>query len=332
MEPKPWEVDAYLRKPDPGHRVFVIHGPDTGLVKERADRLAAHHLGRDFDPFQLVRLTPEMLAEDPARLMDETTQIGMFGGERVIRVTDAGHAAVGRAAAALLDDAEPAAVVIFEAADMKPANPIRKWAAKSDRAAVLACFADNEQDLDRLAGDALREAGLQADRDARSMIVERMGPDRQANRRMLETLVTYKLGTDGQVTADDVESVLGDQSAVGYDAIAFAAFDGNTSDALALYDKSVAENTDPNAIVASLLRHLDRFDVAEENFAATGLRQKKMQAAFRAQMGRWPAARLSAARRLTVEAQIDMRGQHYQIADLVCRHLILRLSAAAGRR
>lgn len=340
MEPKPWEVEKYLSRPDPAHRVFVLYGPDTGLVRERAETIAARFLGKDPDPFQLVRLNAESLSEEPSRLMDETTQIGMFGGERVIRVSDAGQASVARAAESLFDGDAPGSAVIFEAGDLKPANKLRSLAAKSGFAAVLACYPDNDQDMDRLAGEALRQAGLTVDHDARAMIVARMGPDRQSNRRMLDTLVTYKLGSDSPVTVEDVEAVLGDQSEVGFDAIAFAAFEGRTPKALSLYDKSLAEAVDPEMVMASLLRHLDRFDLVlgfeesgkgrDAGMKAARLGPRDRQASFRQQLSQWSPVRLATARRLVLDAQIEMRGAHSPIAALICRNLLLRIGAAAG--
>jgi len=342
MEPKPWEVEAYMSRPDPAHRIFVLHGPDGGLVKERADVLAARFLGKDFDPFQLVRLDAEALSEEPSRLMDEMSQISMFGGERVIRVIDAGQAAVARAAEALFSVENPPSAVIFEGGDLKPSNKIRSLASKSKVAAVLACYPDNDQDMDRMAGETLRKAGLTIDHDARALLVQRMGPDRQSNRRMLDTLITYKIGSEGPVTAEDISDVLGDQSEVGFDAIAFAAFEGRTAQALSLFDKSVAENTSPELIMASLLRHLDRFDLVfgfeesgkgpDAGIKAARVGPRERQASFRQQLSRWSGARLATARKLVLDAQIEMRGVHSPTSALVCRNLLLRIGAAAGAR
>lgn len=339
MEVKPWEVDRYLGGPDWPHRLFVIYGPDTGLVRERAERIAKRLLGDNPDPFQIVRLDADMLSDDPSRLSDETNQIGMFGGERVIRVADAGQAAVGTAAAALFETPPDAAAVIFEAGDIKPSNRLRKLAKDSKAAVALPCYPDGAQDLDRLIGEAL--SGLRVDPAARAMIARRLGPDRQANRQMLETLATYKLGDDSPVTEPDVAAVLGDQSAVGFDAIAFAAFEGRTAEALALLDKSLAEKTPAMLVTLSLARHIEKFDEADAQMeqgkstdqavGALRLGPKDRQAAFRRQLGLWPSRKRALARRLCIEADIDMRGGD---ADdrIVCRNLLLRLGAAALHR
>lgn len=339
MELKAWDVDKYLGRRDWPHRIFVIFGPDTGLVRERAELIARRLLGENPDPFQIVRLTADALAEDPSRLADEANQIGMFGGERVIRVSDAGQAAAGAAAANLFEAGETSAAVIFEAGDIKPSSRLRKLAKDAENAVALPCYPDGAQDLERLISDAL--GSLRVDPAARAMIAQRLGPDRQANRGMLETLVTYKLGDDSPVSEPDVAAVLGDQSAVGFDAIAFAAFEGRTADALSLLDKSLAEKTPAMLVTLSLARHIERFDEADAQLeqgkstdqavAAQRLGPKTRQAAFRRQLGLWPPIKRAMARKLCVEADIDMRGG--DVDDrLICRNLVLRIGAAAQRR
>jgi DNA polymerase-3 subunit delta len=31
------EIDAFLTRPDPSRPIILLYGPDTGLVRERAD-------------------------------------------------------------------------------------------------------------------------------------------------------------------------------------------------------------------------------------------------------------------------------------------------------
>ena len=45
------EIDAFLARPDPSRPIILLYGPDTGLVRERADAILsaladwAEHLG-----------------------------------------------------------------------------------------------------------------------------------------------------------------------------------------------------------------------------------------------------------------------------------------------
>src|SRR5688572_24051534 len=83
-------IDPFLKKPDPAARVILVYGPDNGLMRERAQQLALTIVKDLNDPFNVAALSAEILADDPARLSDEAGAISMMGGDRVIRIENAG--------------------------------------------------------------------------------------------------------------------------------------------------------------------------------------------------------------------------------------------------
>src|SRR3979411_3438041 len=80
------EIDAFLARPDPGRPIILLYGPDSGLVRERAEALLASAVHDPSDPFSLVRLDGDELSAEPSRLVEEAMTIPMFGGRRAIRV------------------------------------------------------------------------------------------------------------------------------------------------------------------------------------------------------------------------------------------------------
>src|ERR1700681_4751670 len=80
------EIDAFLARPDPGRPIILLYGPDSGLVRERADALLASAVDDPNDPFSLVRLDGDELSAKPSRLVDEAMTVPLFGGRRAIRV------------------------------------------------------------------------------------------------------------------------------------------------------------------------------------------------------------------------------------------------------
>jgi DNA polymerase-3 subunit delta len=64
----------------------LVFGNDAGLVTERARKIISHAVDDPKDPFQLVRIGGDELANDPARLADEANTIPLFGGRRVISI------------------------------------------------------------------------------------------------------------------------------------------------------------------------------------------------------------------------------------------------------
>src|SRR5262249_45477030 len=79
-------IASFLSGTDGAVAAALFYGPDTGLVKERADRLAAAIVGDLADPFRVSELTPERLRDEPSLLSDEAAALTFGGGRRVVRL------------------------------------------------------------------------------------------------------------------------------------------------------------------------------------------------------------------------------------------------------
>ncbi|MGO7830587.1 DNA polymerase III subunit delta, partial [Rhizobium johnstonii] len=73
---KSHEFETFLQKSARNYLIFVIYGPDRGLVSERASLLAARSCVALDDPFSLTKLDIVDLQKDPGRLVDEVQSIG----------------------------------------------------------------------------------------------------------------------------------------------------------------------------------------------------------------------------------------------------------------
>ena len=80
------EIESFVARPDAARPIVLLFGPDGGLVSERAETIVKSSVDDPADPFALVRLDGEVIASDPARLVDEATTVGLFGGRRAIWV------------------------------------------------------------------------------------------------------------------------------------------------------------------------------------------------------------------------------------------------------
>ena len=78
---------SFLRCPDPNIFAALIYGPDQGLIRERAQALAATVTGDPSDPFRNVELAPNVLRSEPSRLLDEAAAFSEAkrAGKGVIR-------------------------------------------------------------------------------------------------------------------------------------------------------------------------------------------------------------------------------------------------------
>lgn len=128
-EIKSHEFETFLQKSARNYRIFVIYGPDRGLVSERAGLLAGKSGVALDDPFSLTKLDVGDLQKDPGRLVDEVQSIGLFGGEKLIWIRGAANEKYLVDSLALLAEKPlEAAYLIVEAGDLKKGSPLRKTA------------------------------------------------------------------------------------------------------------------------------------------------------------------------------------------------------------
>src|SRR6267154_173427 len=221
------EIDAFLARPDPGRPIILLYGPDSGLVRERAEALLASAVDDPNDPFSLVRLDGDELSADPSRLVDEAMTVPLFGGRRAIRIR-AGSRSFASGVDTLADVTLKDCRVVIEAGELRPESPLRKACERAKTAVAIACYPDGERELAKLIDDELRASNLRIASDARAVLMALLGGDRQASRNELRKLALYA-HDKGEVTLDDVMAVVADASELKLDPVVDAAFAGNSA-------------------------------------------------------------------------------------------------------
>lgn len=336
---RPGDVEAVLARRDPGKSVVLLFGPDIGLVRERADALVRQAVPDASDPFALVRLEGDELSSDPRRLIDETSTIGLFGGDRVIRVR-AGSRNIVPALKPVLEGA-PGALVVVEAGDLKRGAPLRSLCEDSPKALAIACYADTQRDLLKLVDAMMAEASLSIDRDARELLVSLIGGDRLASRGEIAKLVLYAMGT-GRVTLEDVRVIVGDASALALDDVVDCTLSGDTHGAITALSKAFGAATRPDAVLGALLRGLSALHLMamqmEGGLSAERVVEKARPAIHfsrRAKMER--ALRALSADRcmkalLAVDEAILSARRNATLAPAICERTVLQVSQQAARR
>jgi DNA polymerase-3 subunit delta len=246
------DVDAFLARPDSGHPIILLYGPDAGLVRERADALMASAVDDPSDPFSLVRMDGDDLAAEPSRLVEEAMTVPLFGGRRAIRVR-AGGKNFASGVETLTDSPLQDCRVVIEAGELRPESPLRKACERARTAVAIACYPDGERDIAKLIDDELRTSSLRIAPDARASLVALLGGDRQASRNELRKLALYAHGA-GEVTLDDVMAVVADASELKLDPIVDGAFAGNSAMVEVEFTKAVTAGTYPGVIMSAAQR------------------------------------------------------------------------------
>lgn len=333
-------VDGFLRAPDPAVRAVLLYGPDSGLVRERADALARSIVPDLADPFRVADLTPALLRDDPARLADEAAALSLTGGRRVIRLRDAADASTA-SLKSFLDGAVGDALVVVEAGDLPPRSSLRKLFEGDDHAAALPCYSDEGQSLEGVIRETLRQHGQEADREALAYLLDHLGADRRLTRTELAKLALYR-GGPGRVTLDDALACIGDGAAMDQDDLALSVADGNQAAVQRLLDRLWREGVSPISVLRTVSRlflrlHLAAGWMAQGRSVDQAVSALKPPPIFRVaprikgQLQRWSTERLATALDLLVTAEMDCKTTGLP-AEAICGRCLTQLTVAARKR
>jgi DNA polymerase-3 subunit delta len=334
------EIDSFLARPDASRPIILLYGPDAGLVRERADALMASAVDDPNDPFSLVRLDGDELAAEPSRLVDEAMTVPLFGGRRAIRVR-AGSRSFAGGVDTLADMSIRDCRIVIEAGELRAESPLRKACEKAKNAVAIGCYPDTERDLARLIDEELRLANLRIAQDARATLMGLLGGDRQASRNELRKLALFAHGK-GEITLDDVMTVVSDASDLKLDPIVDAAFAGNPAVVESEFAKAMVAGTYPGVIISAAQRqaawlHKSALAVADGTPLSTVLNSGFPRLHFSRQGAVETALRnLSPPRLVGIidqlgTAALDMRKQT-SLASAIAQRTLLAIAANVKRR
>lgn len=329
------EIEPFVKKPNPSARVILVYGPDSGLVRERADVMGKSVVQDLNDPFNVAALSTDILAEDPARLSDEAGAISMMGGDRLIKI-DGGSDKITTVLKAYLENPSPSALVIVKAGELSTRSSLRKLCESAKNAVAVPCYVEDERDLGRLIRETLQGAGLRVDNDAVMWLSANISGDRAKVRSELEKLITYKGDEQSPLSLVDARAACGVAGAQGFDDLIYNVAGGDARAALRAYYVLTEEGTAFIAILRALQNHFRRLHQVKSvmrNGLEMDLAMKKLSPpvffkqapAFRGQVNMWSLPMLNVVmEKLTeLEAQCKTTGAP---VETLCSQAILAIS------
>ncbi len=331
-------AESFTAKPDPAVFCFLIYGPDSGLVAERAAHLAKSAVDDPNDAFALVKIDGDDIASDPERLLDEAHTVALFGGRRAIWIR-AGTRPIHAAVEKLLAGPAPDARIVIESGDLRKNAPIRAITEKSPKAAAIPCYSDSAAAIGRLIERELAEAGLVIDRDARDALLASLGADRLATRQEIGKLALYALGEE-RVNLDHVDAVVAESSVIALDDAVDAVFAGNLDALERGVTKLDAGGTPASAALAAALRHalqMHKARGAMDRGAGGGIDRVWPNLHFRRKdavesaLARWPLPRLDAAIQRLANAILEGR-RSGAFGEIIARRTLAAVASEARRR
>ena len=332
------QIDGFMARLKAAPPIVLVFGPDSGLVRERAEKLILASVDDPKDPFSLARLEGDDLAANPTHLVEEANTIPLFGGRRAVWVRGGSRNFVA-AVEALSAATSPDCRVVIEAGDLKRGAPLRSFCEKAPNIAALPCYVDAEKELARLIDDEMRTSGLTIAPDARTLLTSLIGGDRLASRSEVRKLALYAHG-QGRIEIDDVMAVVADASLLALDALIDAAFAGRTGDVEFQFAKASMAGTTPSSIIAAVQRHLivlHKSRIAIEQGQPVSSVVESLHLFFRraprveAALKTWSAARLERLMGQFADAALEARKQP-DLAEPLAHRALLAVAVNARRR
>jgi DNA polymerase-3 subunit delta len=331
-------VAAFVKAPDAGMRAALVYGPDAGLVKERAERIARAICPDLGDAFRVAEIDADTLARDPARLNDEAASLSLIGGRRLVRIHDAGDA-VGAIFDRFFKDLPPGdAFIVVAAGDLPPRSSLRRAFETAKTAAAIACYLDGPRELAELAREIFAAHKITARPEAMQYLVAHLGGDRGVSRQELEKLALY-VGDGGAVDEAAALEAVGDSAELTVDEAVFAAADGDAAQLERALNRAFGEGAQAVSLIRAELRHFQRLHLAGARQAAgkgeeEALRFRpplffKLLDRFKRQLRLWPPARAAAAMSTLNEAEARMKTTGLP-AETICREALLRIARGAA--
>lgn len=322
------DADRFINRPPSGIFLYLVFGPDAGLVSERIRTILVRAVDDPKDSFQLLRLSGDEVAGDPLKLADEANAVPMFGGRKAIGVEATSRS--------LLPALEPLArtpprdcVVVVEGGAYKRDHALRKFFEKTAGAAAIECYPDSPRDLAQLVENDLAAAGLSIDPDAKELLLSLLGQDRLTTRSEVRKLATFAHG-EGRVTLAHVEAIVADASALVLDKAIDGAFRGDCAAIESTTERVFQENADVNMLLSSALRHataLHRARIGEGGEGFYGARR----AAAEQQLRLWDANRLSRAVAVLADA-IGKARREPRLAQAIAVRALWTVALAARNK
>jgi DNA polymerase-3 subunit delta len=248
---KAHEVARFLMRPNMDEGIFLAYGPDAGLVRETGQKLLAF-FGKDDPEIEIVSFDAAELDAEPDRLAIEAKTVSLFGNKRLIRVRNAGKSLV-QALTGLADD-PGGAIIILEAGNLLPRDPLRAMVEGAANARALPCYPDNGESLGTLIRDTFSKNGIAVEPEVIPFLRDSLGNDREVTRTELEKLVLFAAASK-KVTLADAVALCADNAALVIDEIADATGTGHAERLDTALNRALGNAVDPQRLLTTSLMH-----------------------------------------------------------------------------
>ena len=333
------QIDKYIKKPDLAYKSFVIYGSNDGLVNEYVKKLV-QTISKDlYDPFSVVYFNCADVLADIGSLFAEYTSQSLMGGRRVIVIKDADNNLT-KHLKTMFDGTPSDTLVIISSTSLNKKSSLVSLAEEREDMGLIACYEDRDEDIFATARSMFIENGLMINNEALQLLCSRLSNDRKTNLGEIEKLITY-MGDKKNVSIDDIQLCISDQSAASGDDVCYFAANGQTHQALKAFRRLVNEGNEPISIIRALSYHFNKI-LTVKSFMEKGETLDKAvfklvpkiiffrESSFKRQVSIWSRERVLSVLELLFKAEKDCKTTNMPVEEIVS-YTIMQIASAAAK-
>lgn len=307
-------------------RAVLIYGPDAGQIDEYCD-MAVEKLGIDKD--NMFALDSDELREKQDALFAEACTPSMFGGRKMVIISNAGDACA-KHVSDLVSHSGLCATVIVTGTDLRAGGGLRSLFEGAEDMAALACYTDDAKTLAALIRNELSAASgiQQITPDAMAYMTTHLGGDRGITRGFLRKIALY-VHDKRVIDLSDVEKCLPDTGAADIDDFLYSLTAGHIQQTMMALDRLLYDNKEPNMLVRMLDGHFKKLQTAVVNGQLPRLFWK-VEEKFKMAIKIWPEPEITAVltRLNELERQLRTTGMP---GEVLLRDFALKLSVRSAK-
>lgn len=333
------QIEKYLKKPEPGIKAFLVYGSNEGLVAEYVRKLILTVSKDLYDPFCVVYLNGSDVNSDAGLLSSEYNSRSLMGGRRVIIIRDADNNLT-KQIKALFENSVSDTLVIIYSASLNKKSSLVVWADGAEDAASIACYEDRDEDIFGAARAKFIENSITIGNEALQLLCARLSNDRKSSVGEIEKLITY-LGDRRNVTIDDIQAVVSDQSSSNTDDICYYTAGGYSEKSQKALQRLLNEGEEPVTIVRALANHFNRLITCQSYMEKGETPDKAIDklvprlmfyraSSFKRQLVIWPKDRLFSVMDLLYKCERDCKTTNYPSHEILS-YCLMQVSSAAAK-
>lgn len=262
MRVRPTDLPRFLKAPPTGTRAILVFGPETSLVRERAEQLMKTVVEDLHDPFRVADLGGDQIVSDPARLADEAAAVSMLGGRRVVRVRNATEGSTSTFES-FLGSPIGDALIVVEAGDLGSKAKLVKLFEAAANASAIACYEESSEAIEDFIATLATAENIDLDKDAAHELATALPGDRALIRAEMTKLALFVADraqgkSKPRVTREDVRAATINAREADADDLADAVADGNTAQTAALLARSFEGGATSVGLLRAVSMHLLR--------------------------------------------------------------------------